>query len=197
MISASVAMRKSARPGSLRALISFSVVVAAQHQQPDGRLGAFVFGGEDDRLDRALERNVQQLGHGFALRLARRGVFFISSAGAARLRVERQRFGRFDVRRVVARSGNRRSRLRPVSAITWNSCEPLPPIDAGVRLDRAEVQTAAREDAHVRVVHLAIRSSRRPSASLSNEYASFMMNSRPRIRPKRGRISSRNFVWIW
>ena len=33
--------------------------------------------------------------------------------------------------------------------------------------------------------------------SVSNEYASFMMNSRPRITPKRGRISSRNFVWIW
>ena len=24
-----------------------------------------------------------------------------------------------------------------------------------------------------------------------------MMNSRPRIRPNRGLISSRNFVWIW
>jgi hypothetical protein len=36
-----------------------------------------------------------------------------------------------------------------------------------------------------------------PASSTSNEYASFMMNSRARITPKRGRISSRNLVWIW
>ena len=34
------------------------------------------------------------------------------------------------------------------------------------------------------------------SLSASNEYASFMMNSRERITPKRGRTSSRNFVWM-
>jgi len=33
--------------------------------------------------------------------------------------------------------------------------------------------------------------------SRSNEYASFIKNSRPRIRPKRGRTSSRNFHWMW
>ena len=33
--------------------------------------------------------------------------------------------------------------------------------------------------------------------STSKEYASHMRNSRPRSRPKRGRASSRNFVWIW
>jgi len=32
---------------------------------------------------------------------------------------------------------------------------------------------------------------------MSNEYASFMTNSRPRISPARGRTSSRYFVWIW
>ncbi|CPU66812.1 Uncharacterised protein [Mycobacteroides abscessus] len=32
---------------------------------------------------------------------------------------------------------------------------------------------------------------------MSNEYASFMTNSRPRMRPARGRASSRYFVWIW
>ena len=36
-----------------------------------------------------------------------------------------------------------------------------------------------------------------PSASRSNEYASFMMNSRVRSRPARGRGSSRSFVWKW
>ena len=36
-----------------------------------------------------------------------------------------------------------------------------------------------------------------PSSSRSNEYASFMMNSRTRISPPRGRGSSRSFVWKW
>ena len=33
--------------------------------------------------------------------------------------------------------------------------------------------------------------------SMSKLYASFIRNSRPRITPKRGRISSRNFHWMW
>src|SRR5215211_6749486 len=37
----------------------------------------------------------------------------------------------------------------------------------------------------------------RPLSSLSRLYASFMVNSRARIRPARGRGSSRNLVWIW
>ena len=37
----------------------------------------------------------------------------------------------------------------------------------------------------------------RPSSSTSNEYESFMTNSRPRRMPARGRASSRYFVWIW
>ena len=40
-------------------------------------------------------------------------------------------------------------------------------------------------------------SRRASSTSTWNEYASFMMNSRPRMSPKRGRTSSRNFTWIW
>ena len=36
-----------------------------------------------------------------------------------------------------------------------------------------------------------------PSSSRSNEYESFMMNSRTRISPARGRGSSRSFVWKW
>ena len=36
-----------------------------------------------------------------------------------------------------------------------------------------------------------------PSGSRSNEYASFMMNSRVRSSPARGRGSSRSFVWKW
>ena len=35
------------------------------------------------------------------------------------------------------------------------------------------------------------------SSSMWKEYASFMMNSRARITPKRGRISSRNLVLTW
>src|SRR5215212_4274467 len=37
----------------------------------------------------------------------------------------------------------------------------------------------------------------RPPSSLSRLYASFMVNSRARIRPALGRGSSRNLVWIW
>ena len=32
---------------------------------------------------------------------------------------------------------------------------------------------------------------------MSKEYESFMVNSRPRRIPARGRSSSRYFVWIW
>ena len=36
-----------------------------------------------------------------------------------------------------------------------------------------------------------------PASSRSNEYESFMMNSRTRISPARGRGSFRSFVWKW
>ena len=37
----------------------------------------------------------------------------------------------------------------------------------------------------------------RPSSSTSNEYESFITNSRPRSTPARGRASSRYLFWIW
>jgi hypothetical protein len=131
-------------------------VVAAQHQQPDGRLGAFVFRSEHDRLDGALERDIQQLGDGFALRLARRGGLFHRFGGRRALCDQRQGFGRFDVcrklrgraigDRVFARVGDHVKLMRTAAADR-----------AVVRRHRAEVETEAREDTHIGVVHLAIR----------------------------------------
>lgn len=83
----------------------------------------------------------------------------------------------------------------PVSAITWNSCEKLPPIEP---LSAATARNSRPRRVKMRTYasYILRYDSLRPAASLSNEYASFMRNSRPRITPKRGRISSRNFVWI-
>jgi hypothetical protein len=58
------------------------------------------------------------------------------------------------------------------------------------------LQAATLEDPVIRLrVELKFRSS--PSSSRSNEYESFMMNSRTRMSPLRGRGSSRSFVWKW
>ena len=81
-------------------------------------------------------------------------VFFISSAGAARVAIERQRVGRFHVRgvirgrairdRVLARIGDHVEFVRTAAADR-----------AVIGRDRAELQADAREDAHVGVEHLA------------------------------------------
>ncbi len=132
------------------------LVIAAQHQQPDGRFSAFVFRGEDDRLDRALERNVQQLSHGLALCFARRCGLLHFLGRRRAFRVQRQRFGRFNVRceirgraigdRVFTGVGDHVEFMRAATADR-----------TVVRGHGAEIQTKAREDPHVRVVHLAIR----------------------------------------
>ena len=73
----------------------------------------------------------------------------------------------------------------------------LPAHDPALRLDVVRLEAAALEDPLVRLRGSPRSSATKPSSSRSNEYASFMMNSRTRSRPPRGRGSSRSFVWKW
>jgi hypothetical protein len=165
-------------------------VIAAHHQH-----GKLVVGDDEQALDAPRERQAEERGDLLAGRLRRRGHLAHRFEGAGRGPAGAERLGLLDVRRVV--------RLRaPRDRVLAGVGEHLELVrretadGAGVRLDRAELEPQPREDARVRVVHrLVARIS--ASRSTSNEYASFIRNSRPRITPKRGRISSRNLTWIW
>jgi hypothetical protein len=123
------------------------------------------------------------------------GTLRIASDGAGRAPGGRERLGLLDVRRVVGLRAPRDrvlARVRQHLELVRREAADR----AGVRLDGAELEPQPREDARVRVVHRAVACIS-ASRSTSNEYASFIRNSRPRITPKRGRISSRNLTWIW
>ena len=77
-----------------------------------------------------------------------------------------------------------------------NSHDSLPPItpeEASTRITSRPQRSKMRS--YASACSSKARSS--PSASRSNEYESFMMNSRPRSTPDFGRGSSRYFSPIW
>ena len=66
---------------------------------------------------------------------------------------------------------------------------------AGVRVHGAELEPI-RVKIRVYASYMILYERLSDSLPASNEFASFMMNSRERITPKRGRTSSRNLVWM-
>ncbi len=84
----------------------------------------------------------------------------------------------------------------PESASTWNSCDALPPIwpvSAATARNLSPIRLKMRAYAS----YIAWYDFSIAALSTSNEYASFITNSRERMTPKRGRTSSRNLVWMW
>ena len=77
------------------------------------------------------------------------------------------------------------------------SCAPMPPIIPTSRLDPVPLEAGAVEDPVVGLDMELVGARRAPPRSRSNEYESFMMNSRVRSTPARGRGSSRSLVWKW
>ncbi len=77
-----------------------------------------------------------------------------------------------------------------------NSTDSLPPIapdDACTGIDA----TPQREKMRSYASACLRNETSSPAVSTSNEYESFIVNSRPRRTPDLGRGSSRNFVPIW
>jgi len=84
----------------------------------------------------------------------------------------------------------------PIGVRYTNSWARLPPIMP--TSDRTAATGSPQRRKMVRYAWYCARyRAARPAASTSKLYASFMTNSRTRIRPARGRGSSRNFVWSW
>ncbi len=133
------------------------VVIAAHQQQPHLRLDdravlVELVGGQHQRLDRLRQRQLQQLGHVGAGRLAGRGSLGQRLRGGAARGDQRQRFRQLDVGgvvagravddRVLAGVGDHLELMRAVAAD-----------GAGVGRHRAELQAQAVEDAAVGGVH--------------------------------------------
>jgi hypothetical protein len=84
----------------------------------------------------------------------------------------------------------------PFSAIARNSSEAEPPIAPDIALT-ITYSKPSRSKMLMYACRCRSYERCRPSSSMSNEYESFMMNSRPRSTPARGRASSRYLFWIW
>jgi hypothetical protein len=87
-----------------------------------------LLGGEHQRLHRSLERQAEEGGHVLAGRLAGRRRLLQRLGGGAPRRGRGQRLGHLDVGSVV-RLRRVDDRVLAVAAITWNSCERMPPIE--------------------------------------------------------------------
>ena len=127
-------------------------------------------------LHRARQRQMQQFRDFLARRLARRGHAGHRLGGCRsrrRRRAAPRPFRRWprSPNRCCTRSRPRRNRPAPGTRTTRAADR------ARIGVDGAELQSHSREDARVGVVHDPVRAQHRAS-SASNEYASFMTNSR-------------------
>ena len=121
------------------------------------------------------------------------GVGTVASAapGAARGRAGSDGLGLLDVGGVVVAVGER-DRVLAGGGEHMELLRARAADRTRIGQHRPEVEAHAREDPHVGVVHQRGSPPRARHRRGGSEYASFMMNSRARMTPKRGRISSRN-----